>query len=185
MFYLALYFSSKFAITIPYLLPQNNTATNTTSSHKTAVAEGEMLEFAPKTSLRKQAAAPPTWTTILLLIPISVAVYISSTRFSDFRHHGFDIIFGSLMGILLSWASFRLYHLPIRRGSGWSWGPRSAARAWYIGVGVSGYAEEDHRKKQDLEVGLAPSHGLGSTPGNGSTATPAVGHPEGPASTRL
>ena len=58
------------------------------------------------------------------------------------------------MGILLSWISFRLYHLPIRRGSGWSWSPRSASKAWFSGVGVSAYAEEVDHKRLDLETGM-------------------------------
>ena len=165
MFYLTLYLCSKFAVTIPYLLPYQYSANSTVSAYGTAAPEGDDTVAAQQTSLRKQAAAPPTWTIILPLIPISIATYISSTRYSDFRHHGFDIIFGSVMGIVLSWISFRLYHLPIRRGAGWSWGPRNASRAWYIGVGVPGYAGNEHdHKKRDLEVGPHSANGSGAKP---------------------
>lgn len=34
-----------------------------------------------------------------------------------------------------------MYHLPVTRGAGWSWGPRNADRAWGVGVGVSSYAD--------------------------------------------
>ena len=147
MSYLALYLCSKVGVAIPYLLPYGYSANSTISAYESSDAE------TPQTPLRKQAAAPPTWTIILPLIPISAAAYISSTRYSDFRHHGFDIIFGSLMGILLSWISFRLYHLPIRRGAGWSWSPRSASKAWFSGVSVAGCSGEMNHKRLDLETG--------------------------------
>lgn len=67
------------------------------------------------------------------------AIYVCSTRFTDFRHFGFDLLFGSLIGITCAWFSFRWYHLPITRGAGWAWGPRSYERAWGIGVGVGSY----------------------------------------------
>jgi len=68
-----------------------------------------------------------------------------------FRHHGFDITFGSLLGTIISYISFRLYHMPIRRGAGWTWGPRSTSKAWGIAVGVQGYAEEEgHQKRRYL-----------------------------------
>ena len=163
MFYLTLYLCSKFAVTIPYLLPYQYSTDGTVSAYGSAVPEDETPKANYQTSLRKQAAAPPTWTIILPLIPVSIATYIASTRYSDFRHHGFDIIFGSLMGITLSWISFRLYHLPIRRGAGWSWGPRSAERAWGIGVGVPGYAgSELGSKRSDIEAGNHSANGSGS-----------------------
>jgi hypothetical protein len=89
--------------------------------------------------IRNQNAAPPVYTLILILVPLGAAVYISSTRFTDFRHHGFDIISGSLLGIVCAWFSFRWYHLPVTRGAGWAWGPRSYERAWGIGVGRGAY----------------------------------------------
>ena len=89
--------------------------------------------------LRNQAAAPPTYLLVIAFIPIGAAIYISSTRYSDFRHHGFDIIFGSLMGFALAWFTFRWYHLPIRQGAVWSWGARSRDRAFAVPVGVHGY----------------------------------------------
>jgi hypothetical protein len=48
-------------------------------------------------------------------------------------------LFGSLIGITCAWFSFRFYHLPITRGAGWAWGPRSYDRAWGIGVGRGSY----------------------------------------------
>jgi hypothetical protein len=103
--------------------------------------------------IRYQAAAPPVWCLVLVLIPVGSAIYICSTRFTDFRHQGFDILFGSFIGIISSWFSFRWYHLPITRGAGWSWGPRSYTRAWGIGVGVGSYVGTEgwsHRKENAM-----------------------------------
>lgn len=93
--------------------------------------------------IRNRAAAPPTYLLVIAVIPIGAAIYISSTRFSDFRHHGFDILFGAILGFASGWLGFRWYHLPVRQGAGWSWGPRSRDRAFYIGVGVRGYAGDE------------------------------------------
>ncbi len=175
MFYLTLYLCSKFSITIPYLLPypflssqdvqkspMRPIADNVSDQSKTNVfSTRDELSIAP----RSQAAAPPAYLFILPLITISVATYVASTRYSDFRHHGFDIIFGSLMGIISSSISFRMYHLPIRRGHGWSWGPRGLSKAFGVGMGIQGYAEsgKGQYKRRDLEGGdysnnTAPTH---------------------------
>ena len=89
--------------------------------------------------MRYQNAAPPVYTLVLVLVPVGAAIYISATRFTDFRHFGFDLLFGSFIGITTSWFSFRFYHLPITRGAGWAWGPRSYQRAFGIGVGIGNY----------------------------------------------
>lgn len=39
------------------------------------------------------------------------------------------------MGIVFAYIGFRMYHLPIQRGAGWSWGPRSRRRAFLRGFG--------------------------------------------------
>lgn len=93
----------------------------------------------PVVPIRYQSAAPPVYTLALVLTPVLAAIYIASTRFTDFRHFGFDLLFGSLIGITTAWFSFRWYHLPITRGAGWAWGPRSYQRAWGIGVGMGSY----------------------------------------------
>ena len=169
MFYLALFLCSKFSVTMPYLLPYTYEAsTRDAEGYDHGSPEGEAEKFKNDVAsaerklvpLRKQAAAPPTFLLILPLFCISVPAYVASTRFSDFRHHGFDIIFGSLMGIVISYISFRMYHLPIRRGAGWSWGPRSESRAWGIGVGTQGYTGGDEflTKKRDVEAGNGTSN---------------------------
>ena len=164
MFYLALFLCSKFSVTVPYLLPYNyETSARNNNGFQHGVVDDnfdntkdDVVASANSTvvPLRNQAAAPPAHLYILPLICISVAAYVATTRFSDFRHHGIDIFSGSLMGAIISYISFRMYHLPIRRGAGWSWGPRSASRAWGIGVGTQGYTDGNgsFAKERDVEA---------------------------------
>ncbi|KAF2652889.1 PAP2 domain-containing protein [Lophiostoma macrostomum CBS 122681] len=157
LLYLTLFLASKFAVAIPFLPPR---PFSTNPAHTSAIAPSNLKNknsFATgKTAtdsslsypsysedhvvpIRYQAAAPPVWTLVLVLVPVASAIYICSTRFTDYRHFGFDLLFGSLIGITSAWFSFRWYHLPITRGAGWSWGPRSYERSWGIGVGVGSY----------------------------------------------
>lgn len=147
LLYLSLFLCSKFAITIPFLPPR---AFSREAAYTAAFPQSQPIlplhntdkpssESAQPIPLRNQAAAPPTYLLFVPLVPLSVAVYICSTRYFQFYHHGFDIIVGSLIGIGSAWFGFRLYHLPISRGAGWSWGARSRDRAWAIRVGVGNY----------------------------------------------
>ena len=171
LFYFALYLCSKFAIKLPspfpYFSTQNNAPPSVTSMPITGdagdPASGEKTSHLMSTgqtsirSFRDEAAAPPAYLLILPLIPICVATYISSTRFSDFRHHGFDIIFAAIEGLIFSWSSFRMYHIPVTQGDGWAWGPRSASSAFGISIGTSGYVEKSlpRKKSDDIEAGQA------------------------------
>ncbi|KAF2460887.1 PAP2 superfamily-domain-containing protein [Lineolata rhizophorae] len=110
--------------------------------------------------LRNRAAAPPIPHLVLAFIPVAVAAWISTTRYTDFRHRGIDIFVGIIIGSCTAWGAFRWYHLPIRRGAGWSWGARSRKRAFGIGVGEGNYvgtegwgerAVEEGRSEEPLE----------------------------------
>ena len=180
LLYLALYLSSKFSVTLPYLSPRpysreaaytafgpsgseqdvgilplhhKHSSTSANASHGNIQDVGRQpgSNVSPIIPIRNQAAAPPVYLLALPLIPISVAFYICASRFFQFYHHGFDIISGSLIGILSASFSFRWYHLPLSQGAGWAWGARSRDRAWGIGVGVGSYvgAEGWSSKKSD------------------------------------
>ncbi|KAF2833131.1 acid phosphatase/Vanadium-dependent haloperoxidase [Ophiobolus disseminans] len=157
LLYLTLFLASKFAVAIPFLPPRPY---STNPAYTSAVAPSNLKKKASMAfsahkqesnlsspsyaeeyvvPIRYQNAAPPVYTLILILIPIGAAIYVCASRFVDYRHFGFDILFGSLIGITTSWFSFRFYHLPITRGAGWAWGPRSYDRAWGIGVGHGSY----------------------------------------------
>ncbi|KIW23358.1 uncharacterized protein PV07_11565 [Cladophialophora immunda] len=67
---------------------------------------------------KQKQAAPSLWRIAVTLAPIFAALFICASRYADFHHAGFDIISGAVIGTVIGWASFRLYHLPARRGYG-------------------------------------------------------------------
>jgi membrane-associated phospholipid phosphatase len=102
----------------------------------------QMLQPENIIAARTQAAAPPLYLTILILIPLFTAVFICASRWFDFQHHGFDILLSFAFGTTVAIIAFNYYHLPIGRGGGWAWGPRSKSRAFWAGVGSASYAGE-------------------------------------------
>ena len=124
--YLSLWLCARFSLGIPYLdLPMIG---------RTPQQNGK---------LDKQAAAP-LWQTSMAIAPILTALFICSSRYADFHHAGFDIISGAVIGTVLGWASFRNYHLPVRRGYGLlAWGLRSRRHAFISGVGDKKTVEEE------------------------------------------
>ncbi|KAJ5667692.1 uncharacterized protein N7477_006262 [Penicillium maclennaniae] len=118
--YLTLWLSSKFSVAFPYL-PQYP-------------VEGR--DFSDeRASVRTRGAAPPVLLMILAFVPTATACFIAASRWMNYRHHGFDVLFGSAIGIFFAYIGFRMYHLPIQRGAGWAWGPRGPRRAFLRGVG--------------------------------------------------
>ena len=160
MSFLALFLCSKFSISIPYLLPYPYKAQKASAAVDLSTGDpvmGDNISDQPMTNytpvpLRDQAAAPPAYLFIFPVLSIALATYVAGTRYSDFRHHGFDILFGATMGTVISWTSFRIYHMPVRRGAGWSWGPRSASRAFGTRFGNQGYVKEPIAESRDLEA---------------------------------
>ncbi|KAI8936539.1 hypothetical protein NX059_006942 [Plenodomus lindquistii] len=187
LLYLTLFLASKFSVAIPHLSPRPyslnpaHTSAVAPSNLKKAFTASSTLPFHKQdTTLsspayppeehvvptRYQNAAPPVWTLVLVLVPVGSAIYIASTRWTDFRHFGFDLLFGSLIGIVCAWFSFRLYHLPITRGAGWAWGPRSYERAWGIGVGRGSYVgPEGWSRKGKSETRARNGHANGGVSG--------------------
>ncbi|PIG85484.1 PAP2 domain protein [Aspergillus arachidicola] len=127
--YLSLWLCAKFSIGFPYL------------AHSPF---GQDLRAQKRETIRDLGAAPPVLLVILAFVPMAVAFFISASRWFDFRHHGFDIIFGSVMGMVFAWGAFRLYHLPIMRGGGWAWGARSRRHAFFKGVGLPSHIGGDN-----------------------------------------
>ncbi|KAK3337303.1 PAP2 superfamily-domain-containing protein [Cercophora scortea] len=165
LIYLSLFIASKFAITIPFFAlggPTDAsafTAFPSRSSYTTSKTGAESYELPSlKTNsppradsglqkhnrtvaaVRRQAAAPPLYLLLIAIIPFFASIFIASSRWFDFRHHGFDILFGFLIGLICAFFSFRYYHLPISQGAGWAWGPRSHDKAFWAGVGSYSYA---------------------------------------------
>ncbi|KAG8530952.1 uncharacterized protein KY384_004309 [Bacidia gigantensis] len=149
--YLALWLSAKLGIAIPVL--------------RSPALERGIVGQESKTPCRSQGAAPPIYLLIFPLIPLATAIFIASSRYSDFRHHGFDVVSGSILGIACAWLGFRWYHLPIRRGGGWAWAPRSPQRAFIKGVGVSAYADDESTVVVDEQM-----HSRATKPGGHDVA---------------
>jgi membrane-associated phospholipid phosphatase len=158
MLYLSLFLCSKFAIAIPFLpnyttpqvagisgsenhqlLPLNNEGRYSTEDpqDKRFGSRDSGHSDSPTTPIRNRAAAPPNHLIIVAFLPIGIAIWITSTRFVEFYHFGFDMISGALIGIGSAWFAFRWYHLPVRNGQGWAWGARSRDRAFGIAVGTN------------------------------------------------
>lgn len=49
------------------------------------------------------------WKMFIVLAPILGAAIVAGTRIMDARHHPFDVISGSFIGILIAWAAYRQY----------------------------------------------------------------------------
>ena len=139
--YLSLWLCSKFSIAFPYLAVHR--VNHRPYDEEQATAREDSAER-PSLSVREEGAAPPIYMLVIVAIPIAVAGFISASRWFDNRHNGVDILFGCAMGIFFGWFSFRLYNMPIQRGSGWSWGPRSRKYAFLKRVGFPSHVGNDN-----------------------------------------
>ena len=113
------------------------------------------------------------WKTVIVLIPLLVAGIVSVSRIMDARHHPFDVLSSSILGILIAWVAYRQYFPslsePWKKGRAYpirSWGkdslhpaevPNAGARhdeeAGYIDTGLASSVPEDRgqRRRQYLE----------------------------------
>jgi len=157
LFYLTLFLCSKLSIAIPFLPPRlfaraadeigeypvsNRRSSTDETSNKRVDSAGSShggIASVAEVPIRNQAAAPPVHLIVIALVPLGAALYISLTRYVQYNHFGIDIFAGALLGILAAWFAFRWYQMPIRQGAGWAWGPRSADRAFGVGVGIGRY----------------------------------------------
>ncbi|KAK2687736.1 hypothetical protein QWA68_013445 [Fusarium oxysporum] len=143
--YLTLFLASKLAVNIPFVPPNmkwrheafpSRSGEYEPSASSSATDNGRDPEIQ---SQRRQAAGAPLYLLVLVIVPFALAVYINCSRWFDYQHDGFDIIFAFLMGTVAAYYSFRFYHLPIAGGAGWAWRPRTHDRAFWAGVGKLGY----------------------------------------------
>ncbi|KAK2591857.1 hypothetical protein QQS21_010436 [Conoideocrella luteorostrata] len=208
MIYLSLFLASKFSVTLPFVVSSSGPLDdsmhaafpsrmggggypyegNGNGGNKTGIAYRGAKHNSRLQSLRRQAAAPPVYLLAITLVPFCVAIFIAASRWFDFRHHGFDILFGFLIGTITAIYSFRYYHLPIMAGAGWAWGPRSDDRAFWAGVGRLGYAGDNsdeysrHMERADLgesgDVDMRTAQGGSSTAGGAMHRSGRVNEPD-------
>lgn len=70
------------------------------------------------------------WRTFIVLIPTLAASMIAGSRIIDARHHPFDVLFGSALGIVCGWASYRQYFPPVHHT--WEKGRAYPMRTWGV-----------------------------------------------------
>ncbi|KAI9766629.1 MAG: hypothetical protein M1840_006440 [Geoglossum simile] len=68
------------------------------------------------------------WKTFIVLVPTLGAALIADSRIMDARHHPFDVLSGSLLGIVVAWCSYRQYFPPISEY--WKKGRAYPIRTW-------------------------------------------------------
>jgi len=134
LLYLSLWLALKLNVTIPIIQPY---ATKDEDDSRESDLPIHRDAHHPRTS----SSAPPVFGIIIVIIPICVAIYISSTRWVDFKHHGLDILSGSLLGIGTAWFGFRMYHSSLTQGRTWTWSPRSREEAFAISSGRAGWED--------------------------------------------
>ncbi|KAK0730603.1 PAP2 superfamily-domain-containing protein [Lasiosphaeris hirsuta] len=205
LIYLSLFIASKFSITLPFFAPAgfNDAAfsafpsrtragvltpapnsfelqargnTDQSPSPVDPTMQKQLAQHAQTVAaVRRQAAAPPLYLLLIAILPFFASVFIASSRWFDFRHHGFDILFGFLIGTICAFFSFRYYHLPISQGAGWAWGPRSREKAFWAGIGSFSYATDRvpyTYRAGDEEEGLDAIDEYGRGTGLQSSITP-------------
>lgn len=64
----------------------------------------------------------------MVLVPTLAAALIAGSRIMDARHHPFDVISGSLLGIVVAWCAYRQYFPPISEP--WHKGRAYPIRSW-------------------------------------------------------
>ncbi|KAJ5145210.1 hypothetical protein N7448_002602 [Penicillium atrosanguineum] len=69
-----------------------------------------------------------TWKTLLVMIPILAATLVAVSRIMDARHHPFDVITGSLLGVVCAIVSYNQYFPPLSEA--WRKGRAYSIRTW-------------------------------------------------------
>ncbi|KAJ5681919.1 uncharacterized protein N7477_001859 [Penicillium maclennaniae] len=69
-----------------------------------------------------------TWKTLLVMIPILAATLVAVSRIMDARHHPFDVITGSLLGVACAIVSYHQYFPPLSEA--WRKGRAYPIRTW-------------------------------------------------------
>ncbi|KAF9883391.1 hypothetical protein FE257_003514 [Aspergillus nanangensis] len=127
------------------------------------------------------------WKTFIIMTPCVAATLIAVTRIMDARHHPFDVITGSLLGVLCAYMAYRQYFPsisePWKKGRAYpirSWGTDPIAPAHAVPLGSSDSTaalrnpEEERLDASILpETSAPPEHRLS----RGPTYTSDTGNP--------
>lgn len=144
--YLSLWLCARFSLSIPFLDLNLGPPLQGSGKRKTIALA------------RDKQAAPPLWQLTVAFTPLVAALFICASRYADFHHAGFDIIAGAVIGTAFAWASFRFYHLPMRRGYGsLAWGPRTRRHAWMSIPDDQDIPDEEQNRDSHYELGTLTS----------------------------
>ncbi|CAL8576799.1 hypothetical protein XPA_002664 [Xanthoria parietina] len=92
------------------------------------------------------------WKTFIVMIPTLAAALIAVSRIMDARHHPFDVISGSMLGMLVAWGAYRQYFPPVTET--WRKGRAYPIRTW--GTEPKPPASADHPLLRDEEFEVPP-----------------------------
>jgi hypothetical protein len=90
-----------------------------------------------------------SWKTLLIMVPILAATLVAVSRIMDARHHPFDVITGSLLGVVCAIVSYRQYFPPLSEA--WRKGRAYPIRTW-----GSAPAHPVHGKQDSESESLTP-----------------------------
>lgn len=87
------------------------------------------------------------WKMIIVLIPTLSAALVAVTRIMDARHHPFDVITGSMLGVFTAYISYRQYFPPLSEP--WKKGRAYPIRSWGTAPEPPRYAERLQGSEDD------------------------------------
>ncbi|KAI9815948.1 MAG: hypothetical protein M1827_001940 [Pycnora praestabilis] len=90
------------------------------------------------------------WKTFVVLVPTLGAALVADSRIMDARHHPFDVISGSLIGMLVAICAYRQYFPPLSES--WRKGRAYPIRTW----GTEPMVPEDQTPILDRDAGIEP-----------------------------
>ncbi|KAK9374256.1 phosphatidic acid phosphatase type 2/haloperoxidase [Lipomyces chichibuensis] len=98
------------------------------------------------------------WKTAMVMFPTLGAGAIATSRLLDHRHHGTDVLSGSLLGVGTAWMAYRLYFPSlqdtVREGRAWgirSWGETKVSPD--ANDGIDGPMSREDESRVDVEIG--------------------------------
>lgn len=83
------------------------------------------------------------WKAFVIMIPTLAAALVAISRIMDARHHPFDVISGSALGMTVAWLAYRQYFPPISEP--WKKGRAYPIRSWASGPRIPRSGERTTR----------------------------------------
>ncbi|KAF8459074.1 phosphatidic acid phosphatase type 2/haloperoxidase [Terfezia claveryi] len=123
----------------------------------------------------KKCSHPPVPLLLALSVPVLLAAYVATTRYSDYRHHGVDIIFGSLLGVGMAILGWKCYGSRTAKGARGFLGisrERTNCSCGDLELGQQQPTPTDQRTCLDAQAEVQPSGEGEATKGGDSIEAP-------------